>query len=213
MDKPKIFDQQGQEQDWNWLTANFGAIELERAEVSAGVTQIYRIVKLQDSEGPAVQVVNVADRDGIPLDGIRVVRHWPDAPQLPSWLPPISLWRNKGVYGPTNINGDIGFGMGHGDYYFAPSSGASSVWVADEAGPADFIKGLGMLGGTNHRHLDVLYQLVAVETKPPEPPEKPPEEPPEKPPEEAPEQPPQDRWQALMDKLDLIITLLEGRVD
>jgi hypothetical protein len=85
------------------------------------------------------------------------------------------------------------------------------VWVADEAGPSDFISGLGMLGGTNHRHLDVFYERVTVETKPPE--EPPPPLPPEEPPEETPESPPQDRWQALMDKLDLIIELLEEHVE
>ena len=30
MDTPKVYDQQGQEKDWDWLVANFGPIELER---------------------------------------------------------------------------------------------------------------------------------------------------------------------------------------
>lgn len=213
MDKPKIFDQQGQEQDWDWLVATFGPIEIEPAETSEGVTQAYRIVKLQDSQGPAVQVVNVADADGVPTEGIRVVRHWPDAPELPAWSPPISMWRDRGVYGPTNLNGDIGFGMGHGDYYFVPKHGASSVWVADEAGPADLITGLGMLGGTNHRHLDINYQLVQVEVAPPEEPEEPPVEAPPTPPVEEPEGPSPDRWQLLLDKLDMIIAMLEEQVE
>lgn len=173
MDSPKIFDRQGREQDWNWLVANFGDISLQRAEISEGQRLAFRITKIQESEGPAVQIVHVTVEGSEPLAGICVARHWPDAPELPVWPPPASLWRDRGVHGKTNLEGDIGFGMGRGDYYFPPSCGASAVWVADSAGPSDFLSGLGMLGGTNHRHLDVHYQLEGVET-PSDPPPPPP---------------------------------------
>ena len=189
MNDPKVYDQQGQEQDWAWLVANFGAISLERATVPAGVAQVYRIVKLQDFEGPATELVNVVNQTGKPIDGLTVVRYWPDAPTLPDWPPPTSKWRDRGVYGPTNANGDIGFGMGHGDYYFPPKGGASAVWVASQNGPSDFVGGLGMLGGTNHRHLDVYYQLTDV-AEPPSPPPAPPTPPPPTPPTPPPPTPP-----------------------
>ncbi len=208
MDKPQVFDQQGEKQDWNWLTENFGAIVIERAKVAKKVTRIYRVVKLQDSEGPAVQVVNVADQDGNSMEAIRVVRHWPDAPELPAWPSPTSRWRDRGVFGKTNVEGNIGYGMGHGDYYFPPDGGASAVWVADEAGPSDLVSGLGMLGGTNHRHLDVYYQLVDVEKPSPPGPPEPPVEPPVEPPAELPD----ERWRTLLEKLDLIIDMLEKKV-
>jgi hypothetical protein len=207
MEMPRVFDQGGQEQDWDWLVANFGAVNLERVEPAEGVTQVYRIVKLQDAEGPAVQIVNVVDGDGNAMAGIRVVRYWPDAPLLPDWPSPISRWRKRGVFGATNVEGDIGYGMGRGDYYFPPSGGASAVWVADPKGPSDFISGLGMLGATRHRHLDVFYQLQDLG----EPPVEPPEEPPDEPPDEPPEEPLDERWQKLFEKLDRIITLLEER--
>jgi hypothetical protein len=215
MDRPKIYDQQGQERDWTWLIANFGAVKLERAEVAAGVDQVYRIVMIKDAEGPAVTVVNVTDPDGKPLENVRVVRYWPDAPSLPGWPPPASRWRDRGVYGGTNINGDIGFGMGRGDYFFPPSGGASALWVSDERGPSDFIEGLGMLGGTNHRHLNIYFQLQGVEAEPPEPPEPPaPPEPPTPPEPPAPPTPPapeeQENWDKLFERVDRIIELLEG---
>jgi hypothetical protein len=197
MDLPKIVDQQNQEKDWNWLVANFGPIKLERATATAG--NVYRVVKFQDAEGAAVQVVNVINQDRKPVADIRVVRYWPDAPTLPAWPPPISTWHNRGVYGNTNINGDIGYGMGHGDYFFPPASGASAVWVADQAGPSDLVSGLGMLGGTEHRHLDVYYQLV-------------PAGPPVEPPVEPPDGPSGDQFQQIMNKLDHIIDLLEKLV-
>ncbi len=197
MENPKVFDQQGQERDWAWLTANFGPIQVQRAQVEAG--KVYRLVKLQDAEGPAVQVVNVADRAGKPLAGVRVVRYWPNAPQLPDWPPPVSRWRSQGVFGQTNANGDIGYGLGHGDYYFAPDVGVSAVWVADPTGPSDLITGLGMLGGTEHRHLDVYYRLVEAQAQP-------------KPPEPAPVELPDEQWRDLLAKLDRIISMLEREV-
>ncbi len=174
MDSPKIFDRQGREQDWDWLAANFGDISLQRAEISKGERLAFRITKLQESEGPAVQIVHVTVEGGEPLEGICVARHWPDAPELPVWPPPASFWRDRGVHGKTNVEGNIGFGMGRGDYYFPPSGGASAVWVADAAGPSDFLSGLGMLGGTNHRHVDVHYQLETAEASPPPAPAPPP---------------------------------------
>jgi hypothetical protein len=216
MDVPQVYDRQGQEQDWDWLIASFGAISLERAKAPAGVSQVYRIVKLREVEGPAVEVVHLDDRDGHPLEGIRVVRHWPGAPLLPGWPPPTSRWRDRGVFGGTNVNGDIGFGMGHGDYYFPPNGGASAVWVAEAAGPSDFIAGLGMLGGTNHRHLDVYFQLKDLDVPPPAPPEPSPEppSPPPAPPVPDPEPPPArpeegDNWVRLFRRLDRITELLE----
>ena len=209
MADPKIFDQQGQEHDWAWLTTNFGAISLERAGVTTG--KVFRVVKLQDAEGPAVQIVHIVDLEGKPMDGVGVVRWWPDAPQLPGWGDEVSRWRKRGVFGPTNPSGDIGFGMGRDDYYFPPAAGASGVWVADVKGQSDFVSGLGMLGGTNHRHLAVFYRLVDLDLPPDEPPDEAPDEPPDEPRDEAPDQPPTGPWPAVFEKLDRIIALLEAK--
>ena len=86
MAKPTIIDLQGQEQDWEWLIAHYGDVELQPAEVDEVQAQVYRIVKLQAAEGPAVQVVTVRHADGYPLPGVRVVRSWPGAPELPDRL-------------------------------------------------------------------------------------------------------------------------------
>jgi hypothetical protein len=99
--------------------------------------------------------------------------------------------------------------------------------VADEAGPADLVSGLGMLGGTNHRRLDIFYQLQAVEAPappddpqpvtPPDPAPTPPDPQPVTPPDPEPVPgPPPDSaewWQELSDKLDRIIELLERRLE
>jgi hypothetical protein len=203
MDVPKVYDQEGNERDWHWLVANFGAIRVERTELPEGVSHHYRIVKLQDAEGPAVKIVHVQDQTGKPQEGVRVVRYWPDAPRLPEWSPPASRWQERGVYGDTNVNGDIGFGMGRGDYYFPPDGGASAVWIASSQGPSDYISGMGMLGGTNHRHIDVTFELQGEEGQPPPTPTPPPTPPPPEPPEEG------DNWDKLFSRLDRVIELLE----
>lgn len=201
MDRPIVFDQEGQERDWDWLITHFGDVNIERAEVAEGVTQVYRVVKLQDVEGPAVQVVHVVDQSGSPLEGVDVARYWPDAPTLPDWPPPTSKWRDRGVFGQTNTEGDIGYGMGYGDYYSLPDDGLSAIWVAateGQAAPSDLVSGLGMLGDTNHRHLNVSFQLQGVEVTPPPP------EPP---------LPPllDEQWREVFEKLDRIIALLEAQ--
>jgi hypothetical protein len=208
VDGISIFDRQGQERDWDWLIAEFGAIQVERTPIPEGATKVYRIVKLQDAQGPAVQIINIRDQEGSSLEGIRVVRSWPDAPALPLWPAPVSMWRRRGVFGATNQNGQIGFGMGHGDYYDPPGGGASCAWVADLKGSSDLISGLGMLGGSPHRHLNIYFQIEDVTERPPkETPRKPQERP------KAVSAASQARLQLLLDRLDQIIHLLEERVE
>jgi len=214
MELPRVYDQQGGEQDWDWLVANFGAVSLERAETLAGASQVYHIVKLQDVEGPAVQTAYVVDSQGVPLEKITVVRYWPDAPGLPEWQPPTSRWRDRGVHGETKKTGEIGFGMGYGDYYFPPAGGASAMWVAGETGPSDWIGGLGMLGGSNHRHLDVTFQRQDASSEPPSQPPlpsllaSPPPILPLPPSSSSPSEE-EARWARLFERLDRIIELLE----
>ncbi|MFC2046133.1 hypothetical protein ACFLTC_01250 [Chloroflexota bacterium] len=226
MDTPKVFDGQGQERDWDWLVANFGAVNLERAEEAEDQPHAFRIVKLYDTDGPAAMVVNVVDQDDSPLEGVQVVRHWPNAPDLPDWPSPTSIWHDEGVFGPTNENGDIGFGMGGGEYYTVPNGGPCAVWVADQAGPSDLLSGLGMLDKTVHRHLDVTFRLEAAVQPPEQPadqvpaedeapivlvPESGPPPPPPPPPSRPSSLLSDEQWDQLFERLDLVIDMLEAR--
>jgi len=157
--EPRVFDGQGQERDWEWLIGSFGAVNLERAKTDADPPLAYRVASLHDTDGPAAMVVRVVDQDDNPLEGIHVVRYWSGAPKLPEWPSLVSLWKDEGVHGPTNKDGDIGFGIGAGEYYSVPNGGPCAVWVADEAGPSDLISGLGMLDKSKHRHLNVTFRL------------------------------------------------------
>jgi hypothetical protein len=85
-----------------------------------------------------------------------VVRYWPDAPVLPPEHVRWSGWV-QGVYGTTKENGEIGFGMGNGDFYPLEDGGVSAEWVADAGYGSDLVTGLGMVLGSNRLHLDVTF--------------------------------------------------------
>jgi hypothetical protein len=147
-----IYDLGGQEQDWNWLTDTFGAVTVARGSGAAHVAVLRAI------EGPTALVIHVETATGTPVEGIPVVFNWPDAPYLAPEQQACGL--DRGIVGYTNGNGDVGFGMGGGAYYFPPSGGPHAVWLA-MAG-TDCLGGLGMLGGTNHIHLDSVWRLSSL---------------------------------------------------
>ena len=84
-----------------------------------------------------------------------MVFHWPDAPDLQPWQQACGLDRGDILY--TDSDGYAEFIMGTGAYYFPPDGGPHTVWLAVEG--TDCLGGLGMLGGTNHKHLDSVWTL------------------------------------------------------
>ena len=144
-----IYDKYGTEQDWDWLVASFGAVTLERGSGTASV----RV--LREVEGPATLVVWVENADGDPIENVPVIFHWAGAPSLPPEQQACGL--DRGIVGLTKHTGEVGFGMGGGAYYFPPDGGPHVVWVATEG--TDCLGGLGMLGGTNHIHLDSVWRI------------------------------------------------------
>jgi hypothetical protein len=147
-----IHDLEGVEQDWDWLSGTFGAVTLQRGIGGASVRELSTI------EGPSTLVVRVEDAHGDPLEGVPVVFYWPDAPSLLPEQQACGL--DRGIVGLSKSNGNAEFGMGGGAYYFPPDErGPHSVWVVVPGGSTDCLGGLGMLGGTNHIHLDSVWRL------------------------------------------------------
>ncbi len=136
----RIFDVQGQQQTEAWLLSKYGRIGTT-AEAGAE----YGIVELRERmDAPSTLVVTVVDKGGHPVPDVPVAFSWPDGT----------------VPGMTDPMGNVGFGMGGGAYYFPPGKGPH--WI--DAGGVR-VDGLGMLGGTNHDHLDVV--LIEGELEPP----------------------------------------------
>jgi hypothetical protein len=161
---PALYDAAGLVQDLAWLEVTYGAVSWQCAEAHPDAEYLFRLTELRASCGPAVIVANVKGENGGPLADRAVVRYWPGAPALPYYDPPASRWTDLGVVGWTGVNGDVGFGLGEGDYYFPETgAGVTEMYVADYDGPSDLVAGLGMLGGTDHCTLFPTWHRIPKE--------------------------------------------------
>ena len=177
---PVLLDSSGTVRDLGWFVDRFGAaVAWTCAEPHPDADHVFRLVELREQCGPAVLIVRVLSGDGAPLAGLAVVRGWPGAPALPEYDPPASRYTipeqpgeiARGVVGWTSGSGDVGFGLGPGDYYDpATGSGVSWAYIADYDGPSDLIQGLGMLSGTEHCTLYPTFERIPKdEIEPPTP--------------------------------------------
>jgi len=137
----RIYDIDGNEQDWAWVQKEFGAVSVALAPDGPA----WRVVELREADGYAAILVRGPE-------GRRVARWWPgEHPALPAEL---ATWQANGVWCAIKPEGHCDFGMGSGDYYFPPAGGASWYWME---GASDCCQGWGMIGGTPHRHLDITF--------------------------------------------------------
>jgi hypothetical protein len=179
----RVYDWQGNLRTMDYLKAKYGDFVIQPAATGSGPA--YEIVALREKANTAATlVIRVSDEHGAPVDMCKVAWYWPDAPEDPDAGPlggvlP-AMRPDRAVDGLTNLNGDVGFGMGGGAFYW-PSQGEigpHAAWVYGSDTRSDIILGLGMVGGTNHDHFDVEFALMEehLPPEPPEPPECPTEE-------------------------------------
>jgi len=158
----KVYDMEYKERDWNWAVKKYG-VGHRKAAAQPG-QKVYRLVALQEQRGNTSLKTKVLDEDGQPLANVDVAFYWPGAPDPPD--PPTDVygydWHGNFVHGPTNVNGDVGPGMGTGAYHGEGEGGPHAVWVRDPEIRSDICEKLGMLAGTFHDHLDQTFQLVVV---------------------------------------------------
>ena len=170
----KVYDWQGTLRDLTYLRNKYGNFRIKPAADGDGPA--YKITVLREkTNAAATLVVRVADQEGHPLDGTKVAWYWPDAPHdgdagpLGGVLP--EMTPNRCVTGLTNVNGDAGFGMGQGAYYWPGQGqiGPHATWIHGANTRSDVILGLGMVAATNHDHFDVEFTRFTGD-EPPEPP-------------------------------------------
>jgi len=136
-----VYDMHGNLRDMDWVAQTYGSW-IERATPGADGS-VFRIVQLREIEGPVTIKVWVKDSSGNPWLGVSVRCSWPgEGEEIKS----------------TEEDGTVSL-CAMGDYINPwGSGGARSMEVLD--GASDIARALGMLGGTNHRHLDVVFQLM-----------------------------------------------------
>lgn len=176
----RIFDEQGIEKNWAWLEKEFGPLVVHPAKAGPG----WRLVEIHADRDLAVDRVQAAplaaptimvkarSADGRPAVDLWIAWYWPDAPENPQAMPvnglPVGMVPGRADRpGITNLNGDVGCAMGSGAYYFPPEIGPHAVWVWGQN--SDVILGLGMLGGTNHDHLNLVFMQTVEEEPAPQP--------------------------------------------
>ena len=176
----QVIDKFGNVKTSAWLLDQFGPVAVQAPPQAA--TPYYAVTHLVENAdlGPEAEAagkrlpigvqacssvfVKVLDSNGLPTPAI-VCFSWPDAPPYPG-----AGWGDKAVTCYTKANGYADFAMGGGAYYFPPNMGPHQVWVFGP-GTSEIVRGLGMLGGTNHRHLDVTFrQSPGIPPPPPPPP-------------------------------------------
>lgn len=105
---------------------------------------VYRIVELRERVHTASIIdVWVLDEAGLPMVGMVVRKSWPD----------------DFVEEVTGEDGRAGFGIGGGEYHPEGTSGPDWFEVRGDI-PSGIGCGFGMLGHTEHDHLNIVFQLV-----------------------------------------------------
>jgi hypothetical protein len=161
MEEPRVFDMHNNEKDMAWVRQTYGS-DFARAtpEMLAGATHVCRLIEFREREGPSNIDTFTMGEDDQPLANITVAFYWPDAP-TPSRP---EEWKPKKYYQRTDIRGKVGFALGPGAYIRDPAvGGPHAIWVSEPTMPSDLADKLGMLAGTNHRHLEPVFQLQPVQ--------------------------------------------------
>jgi len=131
-EQAKIFDGEGIERDVAWLTDRYGPVQVIDDGGEYWLAEIH-----EDTSGQVSVIVTVLDVDGKPVQAVPVKWGWPDGQ----------------IEALTGADGKVSFSMGGGAYYYPPESGPHYV-VVDRVR----VNGLGMLGETEHHHLNLVYR-------------------------------------------------------
>jgi len=134
----------GNLRDMGWVAQTYGSW-IERVSPGADGS-IFRVVELREIEGPVTIKVWVRDSAGTSLVGVAVRCFWGGEEEVKE----------------TEEDGSVSLcAMGIGSYIDPdnPGGGAYSMQMWGDV-PSDIARALGMLGKTNHRHLDVVFQLM-----------------------------------------------------
>jgi len=169
----------GREGTYEELVDLFGQVVWDTVGlVHPDATHIFRVAQLHLEKAATDgcdQVVEVIDKDGVPVTDIPVVRSWAwpsydaeSCPALVDWTgeyPQTARWTGFGVLAVTNLMGRCWFNMGRGDAFFPDQTGGgfSCVYPAHYSGPGDVVHRLGWLDGTPYHALRIVYRMVPVE--------------------------------------------------
>jgi hypothetical protein len=119
--------------------------------------------------------VMVLDEAGAPIQGMAVAQGWKDGQSLPDDSIPCGGdprgFPNRGNVDFTNSLGVVEWTWGPGEG-FAPETEEGAHWYWIPLGPAkivsDVVYGFGWRKGTEHYHLEIVFQRLPKEPEPPD---------------------------------------------
>jgi len=155
----RVFDADGNERDMEWAVKKYNIIvnECPRDVDHWELVELHE--KVQCAAALVVYII------GEPRVGIPAAFYWDEAPHESQ---PGEPKPRKDVQ-LTNTEGQTGFGMGGGAYYDPRlEHGPHSAWISQpiKGIPSDELDGIGMVGGTNHDHIDPTFEFVKGEPVP-----------------------------------------------
>lgn len=144
----EVYDANGTPRDWAWLQAKYKC-----ALTAAPAGPAFRLVRIDETVGPAVFIVNVRDAANAPQVNQPVAQWWNGAEgdERSTSLVGVglqSVYHARAIVERTNSGGDIGFPYGAGGVIH--ENGPYEFWVLSPSLPSDAVTGLGWLGGTDH---------------------------------------------------------------
>jgi hypothetical protein len=151
----QIRDQQGNILTWQELHAQMGNVEIHPRPRPDAPGWAVRMLLIHD-DSPANLTVGLWEGPQ-PAIGRKVAWYWPDAP-----LDPNAGWLARADSANTNSgnSGAVDLCMGGGATYWPPAGGPHCVWVYGSNENSEMVSGLGMVGGFNHKHLDIFFEWV-----------------------------------------------------
>jgi hypothetical protein len=140
-----------------WLVDIYG-VRVTRAPPAevAQAGAVYRLVEIAEREGPVAIEVWVVDANAGKLAGAPVTVCYPVVTDTLG-LPACS---SNEVALTVKAEGHADFTMTGSGYISCGQLGPFAAWVSEPGVPSDRVYGLGMLAGTNHRHVNLLFQRV-----------------------------------------------------
>ena len=140
-----IIDADGAERSWAWVKIKYNLppiLETSREQ------DHWEVIELHEQIGNSSMTVRIV---GDEIFEIAILFGWPDGSNTQF----------------TNREGHTGFGMGGGAYYDPKTEHGPHYVFVDMWQNSDTINGLGMLGKTNHAHLEPTFQFIKGEIEPP----------------------------------------------
>jgi hypothetical protein len=166
-----VYDLTGRARSLEWAIDKYGPFVIFPA-APAENAEAWRLTALREKNDSAL-VTTALEDTGQPVPGVRTCFYWPDAPKLqgagPLGAPFEGITPDRAVSGYTNVDGNVGFGMGPGATY-DPSvgeRGPHAAWIHGDLTRSDVILGLGMIPD-DHLHLNAEWILCIDDEEPTE---------------------------------------------